>query len=412
MAQTLSSTPQSPTDQVQSAAPARVCMHVLGRVRIDARVLREADALVKTGMAVSIVDVEAQRTYPREEDFQGIRLKHVRMPSWFVPTRRFKLWFLVKAFQLFCRGTFALLRTSADVYHAQDTKALPACCIAAWLRRKPLIFDAHELPLVEQGVTRWRRLHALATRAFRWMIPRCIAVITVSPPIAQELQRRYGGPTPVLIRNMPNYQSPISSDRLRRQLGLSPQTQIALYQGNLQPNRGLDRLVYAAKFLDPGVVIVMMGRNVMDIDLEALIAQEGVADRVKVLPPVPYEELLEWTASADIGLTLFDPGYSFSIRMCLPNKLFEYLMAGLPVLASSLDAVADVLKTYDVGVVAPSLEPAEIGEAINRLLADSAALARMRKNALAAAQKDLRWDVESQRLLQLYQQVLGSFDKG
>jgi glycosyltransferase involved in cell wall biosynthesis len=411
MAQTLSSPAQSSADHVKSAAPVRVCMHVLGRVRTDPRVLRSAEALVKAGMVVSIVDVEDQQAGPREEDFHGIRLRHVQMPSWFVPTRRFKLWFLVKMLRMFCRGVVVLLRTPADVYHAHDTKALLPCYIAAKLRRKPLIFDAHELPLVEQRVTRWRRLHALATRAFKWMIPRCAAVITVSPPIARELQRWYGGAAPVLIRNMPAYHAPVSSNRLRDQLGVSPQTKIALYQGYFQTNRALDRLIYAARFLDPDTIIVMLGRNMMGVDLEALIAQEGVADRVKMLPPVPYEELLEWTASADIGLTLFDPNYSFSIRMCLPNKLFEYLMAGLPVLTSSLDAVADVLKTYDVGVVAPSLEPAEIGQAINRLLADSAALARMRKNALAAAQKELRWDVESQRLVQLYGQVLAHTKK-
>ena len=411
MAQTVSSTPRSPTDPVMGAAPTHVCMHVLGTARTDGRVLREAAALAGAGIAVSIIDIEDRRDRPREEEFRGISLKHLRVPSWFIPTR-FKPWFLAKALQIVCRGAFALLRTPADVYHAQDMTALPACYIAARLRRKPLIFDAHELPLVEPTVTRWRRLHALATRALKWMLPRCTAVITVSPPIAQELQSRYGGPAPVLIRNVPDYQTPVASDRLRSHLGLSPQTRIALYQGNLQSDRGLDRLVHAAKFLDPGVVIVLMGRNVMGEDLQTLIVQEDVADRVTILPPVPYEELLEWTTSADIGLILYARSHSLNVQMCLPNKLFEYLMAGLPVLASSLDAVADILKTYEVGVVVSSLEPEEIGRAISGLLADRTALARIRANAFAAAQSDLRWDVESQRLLSLYRDVLGNLDEG
>ena len=410
MAQTLSSTPQSPSDPLASAVPSHVCMHVLGIARTDGRVLREAAALVKAGIAVSIVDIEDQRDRPRQENFRGISLKHVRSPSWFIPTR-FKPWFLVKAFQMLCRGTFALLRTPADAYHAQEMNALPACYIAARLRRKPLIFDAHELPLVEPALTRWRRLHALATRVLKLMLPRCTAVITVSPPIAQEIQHRFGGPAPVLIRNVPAYQPAVSSDRLRNHLGLGPQTRIALYQGNLQSDRRLDRLVYAAKFLDPGVVIVLMGRNVMGDTLQTLIIQENIADRVKILPPVPYEELLEWTTSADIGLILYERSHSLNVQMCLPNKLFEYLMAGLPVLASSLDAVADILQTYDVGVVAPSLEPEAIGRAISGLLADSASLARLRNNAFAAAQSDLRWDVESQRLLDLYRHVLDNSHK-
>ncbi len=405
MAQIVSSTPQSKTSPVTSASTVHVGMHVLGKARTDGRVLREAAALIEAGLAVSIVDVEDQGDRPREEDLRGIRLKHLRSPGWFIPSR-FKPWFLVKALRILAWGTFALLRTPADVYHAQDMMAFPAAYVAARLRRKPLIFDAHELPWVEPRMTRWRRLHALVTRAFRLMLPRCKAVITVSPPIVQELQRRYGGPTPVLIRNLPEYQAPVSSDRLRRHLGLSPQTRIALYQGNLQPDRALDRLVYAAKFLDPGIVIVLMGRNVMGDTLQKLVAQEGVADRVKILPPVPYEELLEWTASADIGLIIYSRSHSLNVQMCLPNKLFEYLMAGLPVLASSLEAVADILQTYEVGSIVSSLEPEEVGRAISALVADSGALARMRENALAAAQRDLRWDVESQRLTQLYREVL------
>ncbi len=405
MAQMLSSSAQSKTDTMPIASRGHVCMHVLEIGRLDNRVLREAGALVGAGITVSIVDIENQHDCPREENFQGIHLKHLRSPSWFIPTR-FKPWFLMKAFRMLCRGTFALLRTPADAYHAHDMVALPACYMAALLRRKPLIFDSHELPLDWPQFTRWRWLYALATRILQYLTPRCTAVITVSPPIAEALQRLYGGLAPVLIRNVPEYQSPVSNDCLRRHLGLGPEMRIALYQGNLQPDRELDRLVCAAKFLDPNIMMVLMGRNVMGDDLQALINQEGVADRVKILPPVPYKELLEWTASADMGLIIFSGRSSLSIKLCLPNKLFEYLMAGLPVLSSSLEAVADILHTYDVGSVVPSLEPEEVGRAINVLLADSASLARMKANALAASQRDLRWDVESQHLVRLYQQVL------
>ncbi len=381
-------------------------MHVLGVARIDVRVMREAAALVQAGMSVTIVDFEKDRARPREEDIQGIHLKHARVPpGWYTPAR-FKPWFLVKLAQAFMLGALAVLRTPADVYHAHDERALPACYIAARVRRKPLIFDAHELPLVQAPLTRWRRLCALSCRVLSGMMKRCAGVITVSPPLVQELQQRYGGPTAVLVRNVPVYQTPAASDRLRRQLGLGPQTQIALYQGAISLDRDLDRLVQAAKFLNPNIVIVMIGRGPVREQLEALIAAEGVGDRVKLFPWVPYEELLALTASADLGLALFSGASSLSVKLCLPNKFFEYLMAGLPVLASPLEAVVDLIQTYDVGCVAASLEPVEIARAINALLADSAALARMRRNALAAAQQDLRWDVEQQHLLRLYQNVL------
>src|SRR5262249_24846784 len=152
-----------------SAALPHICMHVLGRSRTDARVLREATALKEAGMVVSIVDVEDQPDLPSEEDFRGLRMKHLRSPSWSIPTR-FKPWFLVKAFRLLCRGTLALLRTPADAYHAHDFTALPACYIGAMLRRKRLVFDSHELPMADPAYNRRPAIRWLANRVVRLMV--------------------------------------------------------------------------------------------------------------------------------------------------------------------------------------------------------------------------------------------------
>ena len=390
--------------------PVRVCMHVLGAARTDARVLREATALSQAGAQVTILDIEREASGPRDETIEGVVLWHLRMPSWFVPVR-FKPWFLVKVVRLLIAGTLALLRMDADIYHAHDDVALPACYLAALLRRKPLVFDAHELPLVEPAITRWRLLCGLARLLLRALLPRCTGIITVSPPLVDELRRRYGGQRAVVVRNMPAYQPAQASDRLRQRLGLGPQTRIVLYQGYLSPARGLERVVRAARFLDPQTVVVMMGSGSSQPALEEVIAAEGAGERVQIIPPVPYAELLGWTASADLGLAVFPPDYSPSIKLCLPNKLFEYVMAGVPVLASPLDAVEQVLMAYGVGAVVRSLEPVAIARAINALLADGAGLAQMRQRALAAARTDLCWEHEQHRLIQLYQRIFSAVTK-
>jgi len=387
-------------------------MHVLGTARTDARVMREATALAKEGYSVSIVDVESDRTHPVEEEIRGIRVKHIMMPSWFVSTR-FKPWFLAKATWMLICGILRLIRTPADIYHAHDEQALPACYIVARLRHKLLIFDAHEFPFSEKSVTRWRRLHALAVSLVARMAPYCRGIITVSQPIAQEIHRLYRGPEVTVIRNIPMYRTVQRTDRLREYLGLSPETRIALYQGNLKHDRELDRLIRAAVFLERDIVIVMMGKGSKETlsELQMLIANEGVGDRVKIIPPVPYEELLDWTASADIGLIIYSQDYSPNVRMCLPNKFFEYLMAGLPILSSQLDVVADISRTYDVGQVVSSLTPADIAAAINTMLADPVALDRMRLNALESAQRVFNWEKELQQLIHLYDDILTKRDK-
>ncbi len=386
--------------------PIKVCIHVLRAARADVRAIRSATALLEAGFAVSIIDVESERSRPVEEDYYGIHIKHIVIPGWRT-SRRFELWFFIKAVQAFLRSLLWLLETRADIYQANEATALPASYIAARLRRKPLIFEAYELPPAETSIAFWHHLHGLLTRFLAWVLPRCAGVIAVSPPIAHEIRRCYHSPEVTLIRNVPPYRTVSKKDLLRQHLGLSPDTRLALYQGGLQPNRGLDRLIRAAPFLAPDIVIVLMGEGMgtTQSELEALIAREGVAGRVKILLPVPYEELLDWTASADIGLNVLPPEYSLSIRWCLPNKLFEYLMAGLPVLTSQLDAVVEVIKTYNVGRIVSPLAPEDVAAAINTMLADRNTLTHMHHNALKAAQ-DCCWEKDGQQLIRLYQKIL------
>ncbi|MGZ3598559.1 MAG: glycosyltransferase family 4 protein [Ktedonobacterales bacterium] len=389
---------------------------------------RIAVTLAEAGFAVSIVDVAHGHGVRPEETLVDIGAKnlippqvlqqaatspvrHIIMPRWLAryydPTNYIG-WLLFKGWRTL-RATMQLLRTPCDIYHANDIAALLACYIAARVRRKLLVFDVHELPLVEPHYTQSalrRALTGIFARLLRVMLSTCAGIMTVSPPLVRQLQRRYGGKQAALVRNMPVYRAPRPTDRLRRRLGLGAHTHIALYQGYFQPDRGLDGLVRAARYLGSDTVIVMLGQGDCQAELERLIAEEGVGDRVKILSAVPYAELLDWTASADIGLIVSRPAHSANVEVFLPNKLFEYLMAGLPVLTSPLEAVIEVLQTYDVGRVSPSLEPKALAQAISDMLSDRTGLDRMRANALHAAKTALRWDIEQQKLLDLYHDII------
>lgn len=395
-------------DTSRTNHPIKVCQFVLRAVGNDVRSKRTASALVEAGFSVSLVDVECEPPSPDEEKIDGICLEHIIIPDW-QTSRRFQPWFFFVALRSLILSIWHLLRSQADIYHAHDLTALPACYIAAKLRHKPLIFETYELhlPAPETGIAFWRPLGGLLMRLLAVILPRCQGVIAASPLYAQEFSKRYCLSDVITIRNVPVYRAVEKNDRLRQYLDLSPKTRIALYQGYIQRDRRLDLLVRAVPFLKPDIVIVIMGKNVgtTQTELEALIANERVADRIKVIPPVPYNELLDWTASADIGLTIFPPDYSLSIRMTQPNKLFEYLMAGLPVLSSRLGAIEEIIRTYDVGQIAPSVEPEAIGAAINAILADETALHRMSHNALQAAKNDLNWEKESLKLVRLYEDI-------
>ena len=397
------------SDTARTNRQIRVCQHVLRPVRNDVRSKRTASALAEAGFAVSLVDVDSEPPSPDEENIPGISLEHIIIPNWFT-SRRFQPWFFLVALKVFILSINRLFQSQADIYHAHDLTALPACYIVAKLRRKPLIFETYELhfPVPDTGIAFWRPLGGLLMRLLGMILPRCQGVIAASPLYAREFSKLYHLSEVITIRNIPPYRAVEKSDQLRQSMGLSAETRIALYQGHIQRDRELDRLVRAASFLEPDIVIAMMGKDYgkTRTELEALIAREGVAERVKIIPPVPYEELLDWTASADIGLTIFPLDYSLSIRMTQPNKLFEYLMAGLPVLSSQLEAIVEIIRTYDVGEIVTPVEPEAIAAAINSMLSDDTALHRMSLNALEAAKSDLNWEKERLQLLGLYEGIV------
>ncbi|HEX9036787.1 MAG TPA: glycosyltransferase family 4 protein [Ktedonobacterales bacterium] len=384
--------------------PVRVCMCVLNPAITDERVMREASALAEAGYDVTVVDIEHDSGRPRTETARGVKLRHALLPDrWkrhYSPARGAG-WMAFKLLRMLY-ATWLVVMTPADIYHAHDITALPACYLAALARRRKLVFDAHELPLVQPHIVKRRLIHSIAGRLFRFLMRRCDAAITVSPPLVDVMRKMYGGPQAWVIRNVPLYQAPVRSDRLRERLNLPVGTRIALYQGGIQANRTLDILVRAAHYLDPNTVIVMMGDGPQTAELVSMIAAEDVSDRVKMLPAVPYRELLSWTASADLGLLLFRPDYSLSIKYSLPNKLFEYLMAGLPVLTSEMDAIVDVVRTLEVGEVIRTWSPEAIGRGISTALSDARWRESRRDAALVAARDRYCWEVEKSRLVDLY----------
>ncbi|GCE31106.1 hypothetical protein KDA_65900 [Dictyobacter alpinus] len=387
-----------------------VCMHVVRDVQIDIRAQRTAETLARAGCQVTVLDVATLENTIGNTSATGYIVQHINVATDFGATRfTHAAW--SKALSIFVRGTLNLLKQPADVYHACELTALPACYLAATLRRKPLIFEAYELPLQDIHYKTISKSHQLwygfMKIALRYLLAHCTAVIAVSPPIVAELQRRYHISRILLLRNIPYYQHPIKTDMLRQQLRLPASKRIALYQGNLQPDRGLDRLVRAAAYLEPENIIVMLGQNIgtTRAELEQLIMLQKVQAHVKILAPVPYAELATWTASADIGLTIIPLDYTRNMKLCLPNKLFEYIQAGLPVLSSPLEAIRDILVSYNVGKVVRSMNPAEVGMAINSMLKDPDELACMRANALRAAKQDLCWERESLKLIDLYRTI-------
>lgn len=258
---------------------------------------------------------------------------------------------------------------SARVYHASDLFVLPALARTARQKGARLVYDARELyPHVFGTVGKpwatlfWKRVERRYAR-------RADAVFTVNETIADWMARHYGLAPPVVLYNAPDAQPLPVSDALRRRTGVAAGLPIVLYQGALFPHRGLPVLVEAMADV-PGAALVLMGEGPLRGALETQIGAAGLSERAFVLDPVPPAELLAVTASADVGALPLDDA-CLSYRYALPNKLFEYLRAGLPVAATDLPEIRRVVDGFDVGLLSPPGDAGALARSLRKLVEDA-----------------------------------------
>jgi len=383
----------------------RVCMFVTNGVSIDTRVIKEAASLAAAGHAVTVLGLR-DRGQPERETLEGFTIRRLRPDT--LRTRRSGLraavgppamvWALADYWR---RAVRAALSEPFDVYHAHDLITLPAAWAARARRGGALVYDAHEL------FTELARLDPVSRAVFRalerFLIGRADCVLTVNDSIAAELARRYGVATPVVLRNCPRTfgrwperaQSP-----LRERAGVPPGIPIVLYQGLYMPHRGLENLVRAAARFARARLVLMGWGPLLD-DLEALVAGEGLRDRVTFIDPVPMGELLAVTAGADLGVIPYR-NVGLNNYYTSPNKLFEYVAAALPVAASHFPELTRVVEGLQLGRTFDPDDPASIAAAVNAILEDPAELTRVRGNAARAA-AGFTWEDEARALLEVYQ---------
>jgi len=264
-----------------------------------------------------------------------------------------------------------------DIIHAHDIHVLAAAAKAkAILHRKGyatrLIYDAHEFVAGTGGARAAAR--AAWAHLERRHIRHVDEVITVSEPIAQELRRRYRlRRPPTVVMNAPDTsKSRRPSLSLRAQCGLGPDEPLLLYSGGVSPQRGVIEIVRAMPLLPWAHLVIVAVPNVASPHLAAIrsaATQLGVQHRVHFVNPVPRPQIIPYIAEADIGIHPLLKGPA-NHEMALPNKLFEYIHAGLPVVVSDVKLMSRFVTTEGIGEVYTSLDFEDLARAINAVQAN------------------------------------------
>ncbi len=350
-----------------------VCFALVGSIPHNSRALRQLRALVRLGLRIEAFGFGPSAELPA--DLQPV----VRYHALPFPERRGPRFF----WEVHRRIRIAADACPARVYHAGDLYVLPALAAAARRHRGRLVFDARErYPYVAGTVGRPFRQHFWKLVEHRY-IRRADLVLTVSDGIADHLVRDYGIAPPLVLYNAP--EAPAVADpsaSLRRRLALPDHIVIFLYQGHLRSGRGCLPPLEALPDV-PDAVLVYLGDGPLAPTIRERATALGVTDRVHLLPPVLPDALLAVTASADVGLVLLEDT-CLNHRLALPNKLFEYLAAGVPVLAGDLPELRRVVETYGVGFVVDPASPGALAAAMRRLAGDAALRRRLAANTGAA----------------------------
>jgi len=348
--------------------------------RIDRRVLLSARALQESGWRVTVVACPFPGPADRDqEEFPEILLVRIaprRVPP--VPI----LWRAHGSdvqrdwndvYPLYHHFLSSTLLHPGAVIVAHDLPVLPAAAVAAAEFGARLAYDSHEL-YPEQHVFSPERAELYRMAEAR-LILRADLVTTVNESIAEELARRYKISKPAVVWNAPAEPTaglPIApSDLLGRKLGIGAERRIVLFQGGLSENRNLENMILAMSYVTAeDAVLVLMGPDGgIRSSLIDLAASAGTLEKkVFVIDAVPQNVLLDYTASADVGIIPYPP-VDMNSRLCTPNKLFEYIVAGLPILANDLPELRRFVADNRFGQVHTLGTAREIARAIDRMLA-------------------------------------------
>jgi len=393
----------------------------------DARVWREARSLQIAGHQVQVVALLAPNLPEREISPEGIQIDRVsRGPGAKLrgvsdptrvsarPSKRRGLVnrLAVKVVKFGARTRLSsfvqggiddrmgkeVLKFKPDVIHAHDLDTLELGCKLKAELGIPLVYDSHEIATDRNHHNQSQKIRAEKKETN--LINKADVIIMVSNGCAQFTAEKYGIPLPTVIMNTPDFDpAKLQIRDLRQEFNIPSTNFVLVHQGSLQMNRGIEQTIEATKDV-PNVTYVIIGYGQHRPFLENYVEQSGLSEKVKFFGPVPADQLIEWAASADIGICTI-VGKTKSYLFSMPNKLFEYTMAGLPVIASNYPDLGAFVTENRMGITCDPESPASIADAIRKLTTNP----RLREELAGGAKvarDSFNWQHEQKKLLDIY----------
>lgn len=351
----------------------------------DQRVNRICSSFVELNYDVLLVGRKLKNSLPIDRKYK---------------TKRFNLWFN-KGFLFYAnyniRLFFFLFFSKSTLLWSNDLDTLPANYLISKLKGVKLIYDSHEYFTEVPELVNRPKVQRIWLTIEQWIFPKLKNVVTVSQQIADEYKTKYGINITV-IRNLP---IKIKEHYEVKDIKLEGK-KIILYQGWVNVNRGLEPLIESMQQIENAHLYIIGDGDIFD-NIVQQVLDLNLQDKVTLLGKIPFKLLPHYTYQANLGVSL-EENVGLNYKYALPNKLFDYINAGIPVLTSDLPEMKKIVSTYKVGETISSITPIGIAEKINELLNDNNRLATYAANCLKA-KEELCWENEQQKLYALVKEI-------
>ena len=371
----------------------KVIVSVINDLSTDQRVHKVCTTLEELGYEVTLVGRRQRASLP-------IAARTYSTKRMFLLFEKGPLFYAEFQFRLF----LYLLFHKADVLVANDLDTLWPNYQISKLKSSHLVYDSHELfcevPELQNNPKKkniWKNIE-------REIFPKLKHVFTVNDSIAKIYSEEYKVIVKV-VRNIPllSTQATIAHES-KETLGIPTDKKIIVLQGaGINIDRGGEEAVEAMQYVDNAILLIIGSGDVMDV-LKKMVQDLKLNNKVKFIGKVPFQKLVQYTRHADLGLTL-DKDTNINYKYSLPNKLFDYIHAGVPVLASGLVEIKKIIDEYAIGDCITSHDSKHIADKINGILSDENKLQLWKKNTKIASEK-LNWENEEKQLVEVYSKFL------
>jgi glycosyltransferase involved in cell wall biosynthesis len=365
----------------------KVVVSVTNDLVTDQRVDKVCNTLASMGFGVTLVG-------RRKNDSSNLQARSYETHRMRLLWEKGPLFYAEYNLRLF----FFLITTNADLLVSNDLDTLLPNYLVSRFRKLPLVYDSHEYYTETPELVNRPRVRGIWKTIESYIFPKLKDVITVNESIARIYENEYKVMVNV-VRNIPRL-AEIPVTETRKSLGFPEDKYIILMQGaGINIQRGAEEAVEAMQYLTDCMMVIIGGGDILEI-LKEKTKTMNLGEKVIFIPKQSYEKLRQYTANADIGLTI-DKDTNLNYRFSLPNKLFDYIHSGLPVLASRLPEISRIVEKYGIGSYIENHEPRHIAEKIKSMLADTHKMAEYKTNTMLAA-KELNWQNEEEVLINIY----------